>query len=111
MEFRILGPLEVLDGGRIVPLGGGRQRALLALFLVHRNEVVSVDRLIDELWGEEQPETAANVVQVYVSRLRKALQPGENGEGALRTRGSGYVLRTGDGALDVDRFERLTSEG
>jgi DNA-binding SARP family transcriptional activator/DNA-binding beta-propeller fold protein YncE len=111
MEFRILGPLEVLDGGRIVSLGGGRQRALLALFVLHRNEVMSVDRLINELWGEQQPETAANVVQVYVSRLRKALQPGENGEGALGTRGSGYVLRIDDSAVDVDRFERLTSEG
>src|SRR5262249_22767186 len=72
---------------------------------------VSVDRLIDELWGEQPPETAANVVQVYVSRLRKALQPGENGEGALRTRGSGYVLRIDDSAVDVDRFERLAGAG
>src|SRR5262245_12983913 len=111
MEFRVLGPLEVLDDGRIVPLGGGRQRALLALLLLHRNEAVAVDRLVDDLWGDHQPETAANVVQVYVSRLRKALQSGGNGEGILRTHGSAYVLRVEDGALDVDRFERLAEEG
>ncbi len=77
MDFRILGPLEALDEGRPVRVGGGKQRALLALLLLHSNEPLSTDRLIDELWGEQPPGTAAKNVQVYVSRLRKALAGGE----------------------------------
>ena len=73
MDFRILGPLEVRDGDRRLALGGARQRALLALLLAHANEVVSSDRLIDELWGDEPPESKA--LQVAVSRLRKVLGP------------------------------------
>ncbi len=89
-----------------MPLGGARQRAVLAILLVHRGEVVPVDRIVDELWGERAPETATKTVQVYVSRLRKAL-----GEGALVTRGGGYALELGADELDVDRFERLAAEG
>ena len=74
MEFRILGSLEVLDEGREVALGGSKQRALLAVLLLHANETLSTDRLIDELWGETPPATAAKTVQVHVSRLRKALR-------------------------------------
>ena len=106
MEFRILGPLEVLADGRQVPLGGARQRGVLAILLLHRGEVVSVDRMVDALWGERPPDTATKTVQVYVSRLRKAL-----GEGVLVTRGGGYVLEAGDDAVDADRFERLVGEG
>lgn len=73
MEYRILGPLEVADQDREVLLGGGRQRAVLALLLLHPNEVVSSEWLIDELWGDAPPPTAAKTVQVYVSRLRKSL--------------------------------------
>src|SRR5512132_947522 len=73
MDFRILGPLEALDEGRALALGGSKQRALLALFLLHANETLSTDRLIDELWGERPPATATKAVQVHVSRLRKAL--------------------------------------
>lgn len=73
MEFRILGPLEVLDRGRPIALGGARQRALLVLFLLHRNEIVSTDRVPDELWGDKLPESGAKAVQVAVSQLRKAL--------------------------------------
>jgi DNA-binding SARP family transcriptional activator len=77
MEFRILGPLEVLDDeGRTVALGGSKQRALLALLLLHRGETLGTERLIDELWGERPPATAAKSVQVHVSRLRKALGAG-----------------------------------
>ena len=76
MDFRILGPLEVLDEGRRVALGGDKQRALLGLLLVHVNETLSTDRLIDELWGEHPPTTAAKTVQVHISRLRKALAAG-----------------------------------
>jgi DNA-binding SARP family transcriptional activator len=81
MDFRILGPLEALDEGRDVALAGSKRRALLALLLVHANETVSIERLIDELWGEDPPATAAKSVQVHVSRLRKALSAGA-GNGA-----------------------------
>jgi YVTN family beta-propeller protein len=105
-EFRILGPLEVQDNGRLAPLGGTRQRAVLAILLLHRGEVVSLDRLVDELWGERPPDTATKTVQVYVSRLRK-----EIGQGVLLTRGGGYVLDIEADQLDAARFERLAAEG
>jgi eukaryotic-like serine/threonine-protein kinase len=113
MEFRILGPLEALDEGRVVRLGGARQRALLAVFLLHRGETLSTDRLIDELWGERPPATAAKSVQVYVSRLRKAFAE-ENGDaaaGAIVTREHGYELILDPERLDAHRFERLVAEG
>ena len=92
LDFRLLGPLEVADGGRVLALGGAKQRALLAVLLLRANEVVSIDRLIDELWGDEPPPTAAKVVQVYVSQLRKALaQAGR--EPVIATRPPGYVAR------------------
>ena len=72
MEFRILGPLEVVRDGESVVLGATQQRALLAVLVLHRGEMVSIDRLVDELWGERASATAAKTVQVYVSRLRKA---------------------------------------
>jgi YVTN family beta-propeller protein len=106
IDFRILGPLEVQENGRLAPLGGTKQRALLAILLLHRGEVVSVDRLIDELWGERPPGTATKTVQVYVSRLRKDL-----GQGVVLTRGHGYVLDVEPEQLDAARFERLISEG
>jgi hypothetical protein len=75
MEFRVLGPLEVREGDRSLPLGGAKQRALLALLVLNAHRVVSRERLIDELWGDDPPETAVASVQVYVSRLRKLLGP------------------------------------
>ena len=96
MDFRILGPLEVFDGDRPLALGGARQRALLALLLLHANEVVSSDRLIEELWGEERLDDAAKALQVAVSRLRQTLEPERSsGEtsGLLVTRPPGYELR------------------
>ena len=113
MEFRILGPLEVLDEGRAVPLGGSKQRALLAVLLLHANETLSTDRLIDELWGERPPATAAKTVQIYISRLRKALAGGAgNGSaGAVVTREHGYELELDPERLDAHRFERLVAEG
>jgi DNA-binding SARP family transcriptional activator len=105
MDFRLLGPLEVLDSDRPVPLGRGRQRALFALLLIHANEVVSTDRLIDQLWGESPPRTALKSVQVYVSRLRKEL-----GDGRVVTQPPGYVLRADPSEIDVGRFERLVVE-
>jgi DNA-binding SARP family transcriptional activator len=113
MEFRILGPLEALEEGRVVALGGSRQRALLAVFLLHRGETLSTDRLIDELWGERAPATAAKTVQVYISRLRKALAGGDgNGSaGVVATREHGYELELDPERLDAHRFERLVAEG
>jgi YVTN family beta-propeller protein len=105
VDFRILGSLEALDGEREIRLGGGRQRGVLAVLLIHRGKVVSVDRIVDLLWGERPPDTAAKTVQVYVSRLRKAL-----GEGLLLTRGGGYVLELVPEQLDADRFEQAVSE-
>jgi DNA-binding SARP family transcriptional activator len=113
MDFRILGPLDVLDEGRAVTLGGSRQRALLALLLLHPNETLSTDRLIDELWGERPPANAAKTVQMQISRLRKALA-GEAAGGTDRvvvTRGRGYELRVDPDRLDAHRFERLVAEG
>ena len=106
MEYALLGPLEVRDNGRSLPLGGARQRALLALLLVEANRVVSRDRVIDELWGDAPPKSAVKIVQVYVSRLRKLL-PQE----ALVTRSPGYVFELEPEALDLCRFERLFGEG
>src|SRR3989449_2024236 len=101
MEFRILGPLQVLDEGRELPLGGAKQRALLALLLLDPNRVVSRDRLIDELWHADPPETAPTALQVYVSQLRKAL-----GRDLILTPPPGYLIRVSDGELDLHRFER-----
>jgi len=107
MEFRILGPIEVLDDGVPVDLGAPKQRAVLAVLLLHANEVVSADRLVDLVWGEDPPRTAAHSVQIYVSELRKAF--GGNGE-VIVTRRPGYVLQTGTEAVDARRFERLVGE-
>jgi predicted ATPase/DNA-binding SARP family transcriptional activator len=102
VQYRVLGSLEVRDGDRSIPLGGAKQRALLAVLLVNANEVVSRDRLIDELWGDQPPETAVQSVQVYVSRLRKLLP-----EGVLVTRARGYVLEVEPESVDLQQFERL----
>ena len=110
MEYRILGPLEVAEDDREVELGRGRQRSLLALLLLHANEVVATERLIDDLWGATPPPTAAKTVQVYVSQLRKGLRNGD-AEGPLLTRGSGYVIRIEPDELDLHRFERALAEG
>jgi DNA-binding SARP family transcriptional activator len=103
VEFRVLGPLEVVDGGRRLTLGGPRQRALLAILLTRANEFVSSDRLIDELWGARPPRTATNALQYHVSQLRKALGPGDS----IVTRGPGYLIRVEPHELDLLRFEQL----
>ncbi len=105
LDFRILGPLEVVEHGRVLALGGPRQRALLAILLLRRGEVVSSDRLIDELWGERPPASAAKTLQGYVSHLRKAL-----GAGVLLTRSGGYLLATQPGQVDAERFETLVAD-
>jgi DNA-binding SARP family transcriptional activator len=113
MEFLILGPLEASDGGLKVPLGGTRQRALLAILLLHANEVVSSDRLIEELWSGTSSRDASKALSVAVSRLRKAIEPRATAGEAQRllvTRPPGYELRLSPGRLDLNRFEQLVAE-
>ena len=105
-EFRILGPLEVRAGGAEVAVGGPRQRVLLAVLLLHANEVVSVDRLIAAIWGAAATRRAPAALRVNVARLRKALPTA-----LLETRAPGYGLRVDPEALDLHRFERLVGEG
>jgi DNA-binding SARP family transcriptional activator len=107
MDFAILGPLEVSDDGGPLPIAGTKQGALLALLLLYPNQVVSSGRLIDELWGDEPPQSGSAALQVRVSQLRKAL-----GAGGVRleTRAPGYLLRLEGDELDLHRFERLTEE-
>jgi DNA-binding SARP family transcriptional activator len=105
MHFRILGPLEVSDQDRELALGGLKQRSLLALLLLHANEIVATHRLIAELWGEAPPATASKSIQVYVMRLRREL-----GAERLTTRAPGYVLHVKPEELDVAVFERMRVE-
>src|SRR3954465_9070582 len=106
LAFRILGPLEVLDGDRKIELGGARQRAVLAILLLHRGEPVSVDRIVDLLWGERPPATAVKTVQVYVSHLRRALVE----QVVVSSRG-GYALGVDAERVGGLRFEGLVEEG
>jgi predicted ATPase/DNA-binding SARP family transcriptional activator len=110
MRFLLLGPLEVREGEQVILLGGAKQRALLAALLLHPNEVVSRDRLIDGVWGEQPPATAAHTVETYVSRLRRALHDTEDRD-VLVTRPPGYMLRIEPDELDLKLFERLAWEG
>jgi DNA-binding SARP family transcriptional activator/tetratricopeptide (TPR) repeat protein len=105
VEFRILGPLEVSKAGRTIDIGVGRQPALLGVLLLHNGEVVSTERLIDELWGDRPPRSAAKAVQGYVSGLRKVL-----GAAAIVTKARGYVVQAGPAQLDLAQFERLVAE-
>ena len=106
VEYRLLGPVEALVDGRPVDLGGPRQRGVLVTLLTEANSVVPASRLVDAVWGDEPPATAANLVQRAVSQLRKGL-----GRDAIKTRGTGYVATVEAGALDLEVFERLAREG
>jgi predicted ATPase/DNA-binding SARP family transcriptional activator len=106
VEFGILGPLAVWEDGREIELGAAKQRALLAVLLLHAGETMATERLVDALWGEKPPATSVKALQVYVSQLRKVL-----GEGVVETRPLGYVLRVDESALDLRRFEGLLAEG
>jgi DNA-binding SARP family transcriptional activator len=105
VDFRLLGPLELVADGRRVELPAGKPRALLALLLLDANRVVSVDRIVDGLWRERAPATAPKIVQGYVSRLRKLLPAG-----VLETRPPGYLVHVGERELDLRRFEELRRE-
>jgi DNA-binding SARP family transcriptional activator/basic membrane lipoprotein Med (substrate-binding protein (PBP1-ABC) superfamily) len=106
IEFRLLGPLEARADGRPLPLGGGKQRAVLAVLLLRAGEVATIDRLVEEVWGDSPPPAAAHTIESYVSRLRRLLD--ERG-GRIVRRGDGYVLELAGAAVDVRESERLAS--
>jgi DNA-binding SARP family transcriptional activator len=106
MDALLLGPLELLHERAPIPLGPPRQRALLARLLLDANRTVAVERLVDDLWGEDLPPTAVKMVHIHVSQLRKRLP-----DGLLATRPPGYVLRIEPEAVDLARFDRLRAEG
>ncbi len=106
LQFGILGPLEAMERDSPLSLGGAKQRAVLAILLLHRGEAISSERLIEELWGDRPPATAAKTLQGYVFHLRRAL-----GDGVLHTRRAGYELELAPDQLDADEFARLASEG
>ena len=106
MEFRLLGPLEVVDGATSLPIAARKQRALLAVLLLNASRTVSRERIVDDLWGDTVPDSARKMVQTYVSQLRKVLP-----EPRLHTRSPGYALELEEDELDLDRFERLVADG
>jgi predicted ATPase/DNA-binding SARP family transcriptional activator len=105
MEYRLLGPLEVIGATGPISLGGPKQRAVFALLLLNANRVVSRERFIDQLWPSDPPETAVAGVQVYISQLRKTLPPG-----TVVTRPPGYLLEADPEAIDLIRFEQLVDQ-
>jgi WD40 repeat protein/DNA-binding SARP family transcriptional activator/class 3 adenylate cyclase len=105
LQFRVLGPLEVDAGGGSIQLGGPKQRAVLAHLLIRPNELVPAERLIDEVWGEEPPERVRNIVQTYISHLRKALGPDR-----ILSQAPGYRLRVEPSELDAARFDALVRD-
>jgi DNA-binding SARP family transcriptional activator len=109
LEFKILGPLEVRRGGTLLRVGGPRQRALLGLLLCHANQVVSRDQLLEELLGDQRAGSAERMLRVQISRLRQALADG--GEPRVLARPPGYLLRVGDGELDLEVFEQRVAAG
>jgi predicted ATPase/DNA-binding SARP family transcriptional activator len=111
MEFRILGPLEVVEGDRQISLGGRKPRALLAMLILRRGQIVSVDELVEALWGDDQPKTAEHSVQVYVSELRKALGDAADASTVVEHRDPGYALDVPDAEIDLHRFEGLRALG
>jgi len=111
VDFRLLGPLEALVGGRAIALGGAKQRAFLTLLLLRPGEVVPRDRLIDDIWGDDAPGGAAHSLEVYASSLRKALAGGNAEGSALVSRSGGYALEVDPERIDVTRFERLVAAG
>lgn len=114
MEFRVLGPIEVLEDGRRLAIASGRERALLALLLIHAGQVLSTDRILDAIWGDAAPDSGAKTVAFHISRLRDALFPGRRrGEPCttLTTEPGGYCLHVDPGDVDADRFAGLALEG
>ncbi|MEU3485735.1 AfsR/SARP family transcriptional regulator [Streptomyces massasporeus] len=108
VEFRALGPLEIVDGGQTVRIAADKQRTILAMLVAHRGGVVSVPALVEELWGGTPPRSAVPNLRTYVMQLRRLLPPAADGtHPRLITSRSGYALRTDDGETDITRFEAL----
>lgn len=110
LTLGILGPVEAILGGRPIALGGAKQRALLAVLLLHPNETVSSDRLVEELWGAAPPPTAPKMLQVLVSRLRRVLEPDAPAFESVVTRPPGYALLVEPGEVDLQRFEARVAD-
>ena len=109
LQFRVLGPVEVTDGGQSLPLGGPKQRALLADLILNAGRIVPTAQLIDDLWGDAPPATAGHTVEAYIARLRRILRDGPTPE-VLLTRPPGYTLDVESGQVDAVRFEQLTQD-
>lgn len=112
-EFRLLGPVEIHDGrtGNDIAPPGSKQRALLSAFVVHAGQLLSVDRLAEELWGDCPPSNAANALQAHVARLRRLLPAPDGGHEWISTLPAGYLLTLGPATTDVQRFHRLSAKG
>ena len=112
MEFRVLGPLEIVSDGRHVSVDAPKQRALLAVLLIHANEVVSTDRLLELVWEDEQPSGGLRTLRFHISKLRDALEPGrgQGEEGIIATRAPGYVLEVAPARVDALAFETMLAE-
>src|SRR5262245_62102745 len=106
MQYRMLGPLRIRSGNGWVPVPAPQQRVVLATLLIDAGQVVSTDKLVDAVWPDRPPRTAANTIAAYVLRLRRLV-----GAEVLATRGRGYALVTADGDIDAWQFERLAREG
>jgi DNA-binding SARP family transcriptional activator len=110
MEFRILGPLEVVHDGKLLALRGAKQRAIVGLLALNSPRPLSPDRIVDELWGAHPPQSALHAIQVYISEIRMALRAGTGSDAAVRTSSSGYALDVADENIDARCFERLVSD-
>src|SRR5688572_25177330 len=110
VTYRLLGPLEARCDGEVVDLGPRKQRAVLAVLLLHAREVVSSERLIELVWGEAPPRTAAHSIQIYVSGLRRAIEP-KGSQPSILTKPPGYALDADPDSIDCHRFQRLAAEG
>src|SRR5881394_2283581 len=106
MEVRVLGPLELADGGTAIPISALKHRRLLAALAIEAGTTQTADKLIDAVWEASPPTSAPKLLQIYVSQLRKTMTPG-----AIRTHGSGYALEFKAVSLDATRFERLVADG
>src|SRR5919204_140679 len=114
VRFLVLGPLEVVaDGGDSLPIAGSKERMVLAFLLARGGRAVSVDDLIEELWGEHPPRTAEKTIGSYVSRLRRALRPGQSpgsNHDVIVSRGAAYALEPAGHLIDAVRFEQLADD-
>src|SRR2546423_12512236 len=107
MKFRVLGPMEVTRGDQTLALGGAKQRALLAILLIEANHVVGLERLAELLWRDDAPATSDHIIEVYVSQLRRSLEPTGAPYRVLLRKPSGYQLQVSSDELDAAEFQHL----